>query len=61
MIFIPKPGKKIEDPGDFRPISLIDSMGKLLEHVTVARLNEESERNALIPYRGRSYIKKWPG
>ena len=44
LILIPKPGKEIEDPGVFRPISLIDCVEKLLKHVITARLNEALQR-----------------
>jgi hypothetical protein len=39
VIFLQKPGKKLEDPKGRRPISLISHLGKVLERVLLTRLN----------------------
>lgn len=47
LVLIPKPGKK-KGPSAFRPICLLDTMGKLLENILVGRLNTEIEQKGLM-------------
>lgn len=49
VIPIPKPNKDITDPGNYRPISLLNSMSKILERVVLIRLNRHLETNRTIP------------
>lgn len=49
VIFIPKPGKKLELE-NLRPISLTSCLGKVMEHVILNRLNEYTESNGLLPH-----------
>ncbi|KAG0417921.1 hypothetical protein HPB47_005251 [Ixodes persulcatus] len=44
MVFIPKPGKKLQLDA-LRPISLTSCLGKVLEHVVLNRLNRYAEAN----------------
>lgn len=46
LVLLPKPGKPPDDPGSYRPICLLDTLGKLLERVILNRLTKftESER-----------------
>ena len=39
VVLIPKPGKAADLPSSFRPITLLNSMSKLLEHIIAARIN----------------------
>jgi hypothetical protein len=39
LIPIPKPGKDHSDPSNYRPISLLSSISKILERVILKRLN----------------------
>lgn len=48
LVFIPKPGKKM-DITNLRPISLTSCLGKLIEHVVLARLQNYAEENDLFP------------
>lgn len=48
LVFIPKPGKKM-DIANLRPISLTSCLGKLIEHVVLARLQTYAEENDLFP------------
>ena len=49
MIFIPKPGKDHTNPLNFRPISLIEILAKILEKIITKRLLFYLEYNNLIP------------
>lgn len=51
VIAIPKPNKDITDPGNYRPISLLSSVGKLLERIILRRINQhlDTARN-IIPH-----------
>lgn len=48
IVFIPKPGKKA-DLSNLRPISLTSCLGKLFEHVVLARLETLAEEQDLFP------------
>ena len=43
LILLPKPGKPPGDPSSYRPICLLDTLGKLLERVINSRLLEYVE------------------
>lgn len=45
---IPKPGKDPKLPTSYRPISLLSSLGKVLERVILARLNAFTERENVL-------------
>lgn len=47
MVFIPKPGKKLQLEA-LRPISLTSCLGKVLEHVVLNRLNRYAEANKVF-------------
>lgn len=49
VILIPKPNKPVT-PENMRPISLTSSVGKLLEQVILARLNEHMEYTGQYPH-----------
>lgn len=46
---IPKPGKDITLPGNYRPISLLPSMSKILERVILSRIEEHLIGHNVIP------------
>jgi len=48
-IFLHKPGKDGRHPGNYRPISLLRLLSKILEKVIVVRLLEEASRLEAIP------------
>jgi hypothetical protein len=49
-IVIRKPGKEsYEEPGAWRPIALLNTIGKLIEAVTAKRIQEAAEQYHLIP------------
>lgn len=62
IIPIPKPGKDLKDPKNYRPIALTSCLGKILEKIINTRLVYVLEtRKALSPYqsgfrKGRSTI-----
>jgi hypothetical protein len=49
VIFIPKPGKNSKLPQSYRPISLLSSIGKVLEKVILTRLVKVTDENSTIP------------
>ena len=46
---LPKPGRPLSAPGDFRPIALTSCVGKLLERIVARRLLLVCERLDLLP------------
>ena len=49
-IFLQKPGKTdYSSPKAYRPIALLNTLGKLLESIVAHRLREISEENSLLP------------
>jgi hypothetical protein len=49
VIFIPKPGKDPKFPQNYRPISLLSNVGKIVEKVILTRLVKMANDNAAIP------------
>lgn len=49
VIGIPKPGKPKDQPSSYRPISLLNTMGKIYERLIYTRLRDFAEDNSLIP------------
>ncbi len=47
-ILINKPDKPTNDPNNYRPIALINCLGKILEHIIKTKLTEYIENNNLI-------------
>ena len=45
-----KPGKDPRFVESYRPISLLECLGKLLERIVTTRLEEVVERNQLLPH-----------
>lgn len=43
LVLIPKPGKATGDPSSFRPICLLDTLGKLFEKIILNRLTKVTE------------------
>ena len=49
-MFIPKEGKKdYSNPSAYRPIALLNTLGKALESIVATRLKDISEKNDLLP------------
>ena len=49
-VFIPKEGKKdYSNPSAYRPIALLNTLGKALERIVAFRLKDISEKSALLP------------
>jgi hypothetical protein len=48
-IMIPKPGKDPTNPQSYRPISLLNITGKILEKILTSRLKHVLETNNLLP------------
>jgi len=46
---IPKPQKSLTDPSNYRPISLLEGLGKTFERLILYRLRTHLETNNLIP------------
>lgn len=49
VIVLPKPGKSRTFPQNYRPISLLPSIGKVAEKLILTRLNEKTENLQTIP------------
>jgi hypothetical protein len=48
MISILKPGKDIALPSSYRPISLLDTIGKIFEEILLARILHELSESGLL-------------
>jgi hypothetical protein len=48
VISIPKPGKVSTLPSSYRPISLLDTVGKLYEEILLSRLFREVNEGVLL-------------
>ena len=48
IVLIPKPGKDPTDPANYRPISLLELLGKIFESILNDRLRDHLEDNSLI-------------
>ena len=49
-VVIRKPGKpSYEDPGAWRPIALLNTIGKIIEALTAARIKDAAEKGGLLP------------
>jgi exonuclease III len=46
---IPKAGKDLSSPSNYRPISLLNSLSKIFEKIILSRLNDYLSRNKIIP------------
>lgn len=44
LVLLKKPGKPDNSPSSYRPLCLLDTLGKLLEHLLLGRLKSEIER-----------------
>ena len=53
---IPKTGKALTSPGDFRPIALCSSIVKLLERIIARRLLAESRQRHLLPAEQSAFL-----
>lgn len=49
IIMIPKPQKDHSDPNNYRPISLLSSLGKIIETIVLKRLKQNCEDLEIIP------------
>lgn len=57
LILIPKPGRDPESPSAYRPICLIDTMGKNYESMILQRLESEIERTGQLSIRQYGFRK----
>lgn len=57
LVLLPKPGKPAGDPSAYRPICLIDTVGKLLEKVILNRLTKYTEREGGLSNRQFGFRK----
>lgn len=48
LIFLKKKGKPDNLPSSYRLLCLLDTLGKLLEHLLLARLRDEIERTGKL-------------
>lgn len=48
VIVFPKPGKPLRDPANYRPISLLSCLSKVLEKVVLSRLKDFVDRHDLL-------------
>ncbi|GFY66236.1 probable RNA-directed DNA polymerase from transposon BS [Trichonephila inaurata madagascariensis] len=49
ITMLPKPGKDLKHPINFRPISLISSIAKIYEKILLARIEKHTFDNRIIP------------
>lgn len=57
LILIPKPGKQGTNPIDYRPISLLEVPGKILEKVINTRFSTHLEANNILPQSQHGFRK----
>ena len=57
-IMIPKPGKDVKMPGNYRPISLLSCMGKLFEKTLAGIIRNMC---SLVEETQLGFTKKWKG
>lgn len=50
VVAIPKANKDITCPGNYRPISLLSSLSKILERIILSRLNRHLETDVIVPH-----------
>lgn len=50
VVAIPKAGKDITNPSNYRPISLLNSLSKTFERIILARLNRHLELHSTMPH-----------
>lgn len=48
-VMIPKPNKALSDPNSYRPIALLDHLGKILEKLINCRLRDYCDERSLLP------------
>ena len=53
---LPKPGKALTSPADYRPIALCSCLGKLLERLFARRLLAEVQRRRLLPSEQSAFL-----
>ena len=56
ICLLPKPGKPLTSPADFRPIALCSCIGKLLERLFARRLQALSLRRRLLPAEQSAFL-----
>jgi exonuclease III len=49
LTMLPKPGKALNTPANLRPISLLNTIGKLMERIIANRLRSSCEENNIFP------------
>jgi endonuclease/exonuclease/phosphatase family metal-dependent hydrolase len=58
VIAIPKPGKNLKLPTNYRPISLLSCIGKLFEKVALERLSDHEEQNKIFIQEQFGFVKQ---
>ncbi|KAF8626424.1 hypothetical protein AX15_004886 [Amanita polypyramis BW_CC] len=60
MVVMPKPNKlHYETPKDFRPIALLDCVGKLISKISAERLQEDTVKHDLLHTLQFGGVKQW--
>jgi hypothetical protein len=63
-ITLKKPKRNPVEPGPWRPIALLSTIGKIIESVTAKRLSNAAEEYSLLPVPkwviGHNTLQKWP-
>lgn len=57
LVLVPKPGKPPGDPASYRPICLLDTLGKLLERIILNRLTQCTESESGLSKRQFGFRK----
>ena len=57
LVLLPKPGKPPGDPSSYRPICLLDTLGKLLERIILNRLTQCTENESGLSERQFGFRK----
>ncbi|XP_041630599.1 uncharacterized protein [Drosophila kikkawai] len=58
LVLVPKPGKLDDDPSSYRPLCMLNSLGKIFERIICSRLEAEIEERGALSSHQHGFRKK---